>query len=484
MYAIRHPTDIMPMPPEILAVERPKSTRVKKSGDRWLVIKRTCRREGKRNIPVDLGTIGEIINGKYVEIRKEPRKKRVDVKDYGEVKLCSDCAGDMLQDLARVWDIADAKRIYCIAVLRAAYGDIRNRDLKLQYDTSFLSEMVPGVALSENSVCSFLMSVGLQTSLITEFMNNRIAAHGGASAIVDGMLKDYNSGCSTMSEFSRKAAKKGSKDASIIYAYSPELMEPLAARPYPGNMLDSTAIEDFLADTKIERGIMIFDKGFHNDRVFEAIEKKEGMSYLIPLKRNSSLIGRYGMDNPTEHLSGYKDAVVMCKKARMGNGKWLYAFRDPRLAFEQECAYVHSSSSKDKYDSGRYQQLRPRFGLVVFRSKSDLDPLTIYMAYLGRWEIETMFYLYKNIIDRDTVNVHNDYRLYATEFINFLTVIIAMRVKKRLMETKLNKEYSQKEIFHYLSKIKKVRLGVDDRWRQSTTVAYIDKIRDALCIGD
>lgn len=477
-----HPPDIMPIPPEILAVERPKSTRVKKSGDRWLVIKRTCRREGKRNIPVDLGTIGEIIDGKYVEIRKTPRAKKIDVKDYGEVRLCMDCAGDMLQDLARVWEMSDAKKMFCIAVLRAAYGPIRNRDLKLQYDTSYLSETVPGVALSENSVCNFLMSTGMQYSLVTEFMNNRIAANGSAAVIVDGMLKNYNSICSSMSEFSRKASKKGSKDTSLLYAYSPELMEPLAAQPYPGNMLDSTAIEDFLLDKKIEKGLMIFDKGFHNDSVFKAIEKREGMSYLIPLKRNSKLITRYGMDNPTEHLAGCKDAVVLFKKTRMDNGKWLYAFRDPRLAYEQECSYVQSAACKEKYDSERYQELKPRFGLVVFQSKSNLDPVIIYLAYLGRWDIETLFNLYKNIIDRNTVNVHNDYRLYATEFINFLTVIIAMRVKKKLIETGLNKKYSQKEIFHYLSKMKKVRIGDQDKWRNSTTVAYIADIAKQLCI--
>lgn len=106
------------------------------------------------------------------------------------------------------------------------------------------------------------------------------------------------------------------------------------------------------------------------------------------------------------------------------------------------------------------------------------------MAYLGRWEIETMFDLYKNIVDRDTVNVHNDYRLYATEFINFLTVIIAMRIKKKLIETKLSKKYSQKEIFHFLAKIKKVRIGNDDKWHSATTLSYIDDIAKSLCIVD
>lgn len=474
----------MPIPAEILAVERPKSTRVKKSGDRWLVIKRTCRREGKRNIPVDLGTIGEIINGKYVEIRKEPRKRAVDVKDYGQVSLCDRCAGGMLQDLADVWDIADAKKLYCIAVLRAAYGDIRNRDLKLQYETSFLSDMIPGVGLSENTVSAFLDGIGRGLASITEFMNNRLKAHSTATVIVDGMLKDYNSKMSSMSEFSRKGAKKGSRDLSLIYAYSPELGEPLAARPFPGNMLDSTAIGEFMTDTRIERGLMIVDKGFHNDSVFEAIDKKEGMEYLIPLKRNSKLIARYGMDKPVEHLAGYKDGVVLFRKTRMDNGKWLYAFRDPHTACEQEQAYVLSAAGKDKFSTERYEQLSSRFGLVVFQSKADLDPLVIYMAYLGRWEIEILFNLFKNIIDRSTVNVHNDYRVYATEFINFLSVIIATRVKKLFQEKKLADKYSYKQLMAYISKLKKVRLGEDGQWRTSTTVAYIEDIWKQLGIVD
>ena len=50
----------MPIPPEILAVERPKSTRVLYSFGRYLVIKRTSKRVDGRVVPVDLGTIGEI----------------------------------------------------------------------------------------------------------------------------------------------------------------------------------------------------------------------------------------------------------------------------------------------------------------------------------------------------------------------------------------------------------------------------------------
>ena len=115
-------------------------------------------------------------------------------------------------------------------------------------------------------------------------------------------------------------------------------------------------------------------------------------------------------------------------------------------------------SQKNKNFSAKdYEQKRKRFGLIVFQSKRNLEPLNVYLAYLGRWEIEVFFDHYKNIVDRDEVNVHTDYRTYATELINFLTVIITMRVKKKLKKTGLSKNYSQKQIFRYLSKYKKVR---------------------------
>lgn len=58
-----------------------------------------------------------------------------------------------------------------------------------------------------------------------------------------------------------------------------------------------------------------------------------------------------------------------------------------------------------------------------------------------------MFNLYKNIIDRDTVNVHTDYRVYATELINFISVIITTRVKNEVVKKELNEKYSYKQIF-------------------------------------
>ena len=266
----------MPIPADILAVERPKSTRVLYSFGRYLVIKRTSKRVNGRTVPVDLGTIGEIKDGKYVEIRKEPRRGKhdrvADIKDYGEVALCDKVGNSILDNLKVIYDEPDARRIYVLALLRAAYPDIRNRDIQLAYETSFVSEMYPKVALSENTISSFLQDTGMAYSKISQFMQNRINSFSGKDIVIDGMLKECNSDTDTFSEFSRKGSKKGSKDLTLMYAYDPVSKEPVAVKPYPGNMLDLTSVEDFISEFSVQSGLIVMDKGFYGPSAVKTIK--------------------------------------------------------------------------------------------------------------------------------------------------------------------------------------------------------------------
>jgi len=287
----------MAIPQEILNVERPSSTRVKKSGDSYLVIKRTCKRINGRNVPVELGTIGEIVDGKYVELRSEPRRKRnvVDVKDYGEAAFFNKAAENLLSELAAVFDIKTAKQLFVIALLRVSDPDIKNRDLKFAYETSFVSEIYPGIPLSDNTISKMLLETGMAYRYIQKFMENRVAKFTGSTLVIDGTLKNNNSVENTFSEFSRKGSVKGSKDLNLIYAYDVETQEPVAVKPYPGNMLDLTAIDDFVTGYGIKSGILVMDKGFYCKSVTDRMKQIEGLTYIIPLKQSSKLISENGM---------------------------------------------------------------------------------------------------------------------------------------------------------------------------------------------
>jgi len=475
----------MPIPAEILAVERPKSTRVLYSFGRYLVVKRTSKRVNGRTVPVDLGTIGEIKDGKYIEIRKEPRRTKagraVDVKDYGEVALCNLVGKEIIEELKEVYDLPDATRIYVIALLRAAYHDIKNRDIQLAYDTSFASEMYPKVALSENTISTFLETVGMEYSKISQFMRNRIEKFGGSNLVVDGMLKDCNSDTDIFSELSRKGSKKGSKDLTLMYAYDPTTREPVAVKPYPGNMLDLTSVDDFLTEFHVKSGLLVMDKGFYGPNALKTIQGIEGLGYIIPLKQSSKLITDNEMDKEiTSILSEYKDAQILWKKKKIADNRFLYAFRNPKDAYDQEIGYLVRNRNKGTYSEDKYLDKQSEFGLIVFESNMDLDPLEVYDAYAKRWEIEIMFNLYKNIVELNTTRVHGDYRVYATEFINFLSVLISSKVKWLLSNTGIATKYSYKQVFHYLGKSKMARCGTERSWTPTKTVKYISDLMKIL----
>ena len=137
--------------------------------------------------------------------------------------------------------------------------------------------------------------------------------------------------------------------------------------------------------------------------------------------------------------------------------------------------YVSFAQKKGSFSTEKLLAKQNEFGIIVFESKSDLNPMEVYSAYASRWEIEVMFNLFKDILDLDTVNVHGDYRLYATEFINYLSTIIATRVKTKLKSTVLvpasrtqppvyvSDRFSFRQVLRYLSKCKKIRID-DGSW--------------------
>ena len=149
---------------------------------------------------------------------------------------------------------------------------------------------------------------------------------------------------------------------------------------------------------------------------------------------------------------------------------------------EQEVGYIAKAKKSDKFNIEKYNAKKSGFGLIVFESKTDMEPILVYRAYAQRWDIEVFFDFYKNIIDRDCENVHNDYRVYATELINFLTALIASRVKRKFSKLGLYKHHSHKELMRYLSKDKMVRMGEDGKWKACKKLAYIDSIVSMLGI--
>ena len=294
----------MPIPKEILGVERPKNTVVIAYGrakNLYAVRRRTgCKYVDGRHVPVNGPTIGHIVGGAYVPLVPDAISSvsysEVAMKDWAAYQLAERVFSDMLGELEAVYSPDDSRKLYSISVLRACRPGVKDCELKEAYENSFLSELHPGVALSRNTVSKFLNDLGRACSRVTVFMRNRTARVGADHhLLVDGTLKSDESRMNSLSDFSRKARTKGTRDISVLYAFDLEAMEPVCSKGFPGNMLDLTSYEAFIRENDIRHGLIVADKGFPSDAAAACFRERPGLHYLNPVKRNSRLIDTHRM---------------------------------------------------------------------------------------------------------------------------------------------------------------------------------------------
>jgi len=473
----------MSIPKEILAIKRPSNTIVKATTKHnvYSVVLRTSKRiPGKKYPrPVELGVVGRIVDGTYHEVKNNKKSYEIDVKTYGSFALCDLVGKEIFKDLVKYYDIYDALKIYCIALLRVCNPDIINDDIDAEYSTSYISEVYPNVSLSANTISSFLDKIGKRYNTTVEYMSETIAKYSGHTIVIDGMLKTNCSITNTYSEFSRKSRLKGTEDISLVYAFDLDTEEPVAFAAYPGNMLDSTSIRDFLQQFASLNGFIMMDKGF-NDEEAKKIISEIGAKYLLPIKSSSRLIREHKLDRSFTNSFKYEDDCIRCKKIKLGD-KFYYAFKSAEMQSAQLQGYQLKTMEKGRYDENKYEKKESGFGLIVFESNADLELKEVYKAYQERWEVEILFNNYKNIIDRQEVNVHGNYRMYATEFINYLSVVISSRIKKHIKKSRLNEIYSQKQIMRYLSKcLMRRNTKNPEKWIPCSRLKYVNEIMSSL----
>ena len=460
----------MPIPREILDVKRPKNSVVicyGKNKDLFAVRQRVgCKNVDGRHVPVNGPTIGHIVNGEYIPIPVQAPAdislSKIDLKDWANVVLCDRIFNSILPELLDVYSQPDTMKIYCMAILRVSDKGIKDYMLKEAYETSFLSELYPDVALSKNTVSTFLNNLGKTMSRIVQFMRNRTAAVAmDHHLLIDGTLKSDESKVNSLSDFSRKARTKGTRDISVLYAFDLEEMEPVCSKGFPGNMLDVTAYRAFLSENKITKGIVVGDKGFPESAAHDYFEQNPELHYLNPVKRNSKLIGRHKMLDFTAILPGY-EGITFRKEKCVGTSKWLYSYRDSKKAAKEESDWLRRAKKNKTYSLDVLREKQKSFGTIVLECDLDLPPEIAYKAYDKRWEIELVMRYYKSACEFDETRVQDDYSVIGSEFIDFLSTLLTFRLIKAIDKARLLDEHTYKKVMSILARAKKARIDNED----------------------
>lgn len=156
----------MGVPEEIRRVARPRNTVVVLSGSkgakRYAVRERLGFKYGASGNPQPINgrIIGHIVDGLYVPLHANVSAAEPDMLSYGASAFIRSCSNDLLQDLYAVYSVTDAQRIMAIASLRVLKPKIAAHRISTEYHRSFICKYYPDLALSANTVSSFLQKLG------------------------------------------------------------------------------------------------------------------------------------------------------------------------------------------------------------------------------------------------------------------------------------------------------------------------------------
>lgn len=292
----------MAIPEEIRRVARPKNTVVVLSGTKGANLYAVRERAGFKYSPIgnpqpiNGRIIGHIVDGRYVPLHESVSLAEPDMLSYGASAFIHSCSEDLLRDLYDVYSVSDAQRIMALASLRVLKPKITARRIGTEYRRTFISRYYPGLALSANTISTFLQQLGEDGAKREIFYKKRISLVEKTHHVaIDGTLKQDTSSINDLSAFSRKARVKGCRDISVIYAYDLERMEPLCAEVFPGNSIDATSYRAFIVNNDIRKGIILSDKGFPPKQIDQELRERPNLHFLTPLKRNDSRIAVHEM---------------------------------------------------------------------------------------------------------------------------------------------------------------------------------------------
>ena len=167
------------VPEEIRKIPRPVHTVVNDSGraspPRYSVRERSGIRyvPGGNPQPRNGKVAGHIIDGEYVPVQKQTAADGPDMLSYGASALVRSVTSDMLSELLQIYPAKDAYTIVAIAALRVIKPEIAARRLSSEYSRTFISRFYPGLALSPNTVGSFLEKPGMDGTKRRAFCRKR-----------------------------------------------------------------------------------------------------------------------------------------------------------------------------------------------------------------------------------------------------------------------------------------------------------------------
>jgi Transposase DDE domain. len=464
--------------PEEIRALKPRGTRVKNIGGHYYVYTNNQVKDEKTG--KWKSAAGTLIGKIVPEVGFCPndniaKEDTITCFDYGEYLLISAIAEDELKLLCRIFNKDEAMLLFFLASIFVCNGYIGLKAADAMYERSLFARDFPALRFSYRRISSLLELIG-RTSKQSEFQKLCMAISTGPIAI-DGHAIPTQSENSSLSSSGFKTKDIGSDYMNLVMAFDTELCQPVAAKAFPGYMLDKKSFQDFIVDLGTLKGrLILVDMGFSDEENLAMIEKDEGY-FIIPVPQNRALYKemtkpkRGRLSSFLYHRNGKTD-VVEYKSMTLENGRTVAVYHN-RTEQARLCAdYLKNiEEGKKGYSEENFAKLKDTFGLIVLETNLGKSEKEIYEPYKARWTIETYYERLKNGINFSSLHL-DDYAV--TQGVAFIMLLVG-RIDGKLLAAAKKVKRTRKELITLMSFLK---LTSDSK---GARIHNIKKEHNAVC---
>jgi len=460
--------------PDWARKQRKKGTEIHQRGNNFYLCKVTSVWDKKlkrpRKITGDyLGTIMKegVIPPKHKRVLDA--YKQITVKEYGITSYLRSLSEDIERNLKKHYPY-DYKELFVMSVFRLVEQSPLKR-LGFYYQNSYLSESIPGARMSTKFLGPFLRDIGSFRGAMAEFMKEFVIGSEFAAIDLTEIFTFSQGVNAAMLGHNHKNAFVPQVNMVLIFCL--DKMQPGFFRMVPGSIRDVSTLVKTIKELDMANIILIGDKGFDSEDNVDALSDGE-MQYILPLKRNSSLID-YGVIKKGNRKKF--DGVLQFEKrhiwhySKTNGEEKIITFLDEKLKAEETTtlvSVVNNLKTQKKTDAVvkkisdfelKLYDEDYKLGTIAVRTTCGKSAEDVYGLLKSRVDIEKVFDIFKNILESDRNYMRDDEQLEGFLFVSFVALLMYYRVYEKLVEKKLLNQYSVLDVIEYLKRVQVMKIG-------------------------
>ncbi len=451
--------------------------------------------------------LGKNVEGHPVRVRdKLPQR----AYSYGEVLVFAEIIRELgIEEILKEHLSKEELTLLLALILNRATYPLALRHIGSWYEGTYLYDRRHSLKITSQKLSRLLEKIG-RSNLGSEFSKALLGRlkTGGALIYDITSLSSYSQ-CMEILEWGYNRDRDNLRQANLSLVVDRAEGIPVMYEVYPGSIVDvSTLVNtvEVLRSYGIEDCMMVLDRGFFSRANIHLLEER-GIEYIIPASLSLKSV-RAAMSRAQKLLSDpnnmklYNNEPMFVADIEVEVGGLSvkgYCYYNPqRQKAEQERFYrrlygikealeakelswrgrnmkeivediagqykkylmvdIHKGGIRVRFRNKAISQRVNRMGRFLILYRGEIDWQECLAAYRGKDLIEKGFDILKNDLEIYTPNVQKEETLRGLLFAGFISLILRMRLMKKMKESGLDKRYSVTGLLTELSKLKMIEL--------------------------